>query len=262
LLWICRNVYGQGRGEDDIVQLFRSKRPFEKLFDAGSVERLLYETAQSLDRQPVPEKFLGDAIITPDCLASWISTLAGALSGPALFAGTTPYKNRKGEAIASPLFSLFNRPRAPEFPGGTDFDGYGIPTKDLDVVSDGVLNEFLIDFFCSKKLGVPQTAGASNFTVAPGDESVDEIVARTKRGILFSRFSGGAPNNNLDFSGIAKNSFYIEDGKIRHALNETMVSGNFRELLQNIHAVSRESVNFGNSSYPFVAASGVTISSK
>jgi PmbA protein len=54
---------------------------------------------------------------------------------------------------------------------------------------------------------------------------------------LFSRFSGGAPNNNLDFSGIAKNSFYIEDGKIRHALDETMVSDNFRELLQNVHAV-------------------------
>jgi hypothetical protein len=56
------------------------------LFDVGSVERLLDETVQSLDRQLVPEKFLGDAIITPDCLASLISTLAGALSGPALFA--------------------------------------------------------------------------------------------------------------------------------------------------------------------------------
>ncbi len=46
------------------------------------------------------------------------------------------------------------------------------------------------------------------------------------------------------------------------ALDETMVSGNFQELLRNIHAVSRERINFGDSSYPFVAASGVTISSK
>ena len=41
-----------------------------------------------------------------------------------------------------------------------------------------------------------------------------------------------------------------------------MVSGNFQELLKHVHAVSRENVNFGGSSYPFIAASGVTISSR
>jgi PmbA protein len=236
--------------------------PFETLFDAGSIERLLDETVQSLERQPVPEKFIGDVIITPDCLASLIGMLAGALGGSALFAGTTPYKHSKGKVIASPLFSLFNRPRAPQFPKGADFDDYGIPTKDLDVVTDGMLNEFLVDYFFSRKLNIPQTGGTSNFIVAAGNQSVDEIVGNTKRGIFFSRFSGGAPNNNLDFNGVAKNSFYVVDGKVRHALYETMVTGNFQELLQNIHAVSRERVNFGYGSYPFVAASGITISSR
>jgi PmbA protein len=130
------------------------------------------------------------------------------------------------------------------------------------MIQNGVLNEFLVDFFFSKKLGVPQTAGAYNFSVPEGDSPLQKIIAETKRGILFSRFSGGAPNNNLDFSGVAKNSFYIEDGAVRHAIDETMVSGNFQELLKNIHAVSRETVNFGDGSFPYLAASGVTVSSK
>jgi len=109
---------------------------------------------------------------------------------------------------------------------------------------------------------VPQTSGAWNFVVPPGDTPIDEIVANTRRGIVFSRFSGGRPNSNLDFSGVAKNSFYVEDGEVKHALGETMVSGNFQALLKQIHAVSRECVNFGGSSYPYVAASGVTISSR
>jgi PmbA protein len=179
-----------------------------------------------------------------------------------LFAGTTPYRERKGEQIASDKFSLLNRPRSRDFPGGTDFDDFGVPTQDLDVVKDGMLNEFLIDFFMARKLGVPQTAGAWNFIVPPGDAPIDEIVAKTRRGVVLSRFSGGRPNSNLDFSGVAKNSFYVEDGEVKHALGETMVSGNFQELLKQIHAVSRESVNFGGSSYPFIAASGVTISSR
>jgi PmbA protein len=239
-----------------------SFEPFEHLLGAGTVQRLLDETLRSFERKPVPRKFVGDVIITPDCLRSLIGSIADALSGSALFAGTTPYKERKGEQIASGKFSLFNRPRSLEFPGGSNFDGFGVPTQDLDVVKDGVLNEFLIDFFMARKLDVPQTAGAWNFVVPPGDTPIDEIVAKTRRGIVFSRFSGGRPNSNLDFSGVAKNSFYVEDGEVKYALGETMVSGNFQELLKQIHAVSRESVNFGESFYPFIAASGVTISSR
>jgi PmbA protein len=236
--------------------------PFEDPFRAGNLERQLAETVRSLDSKPVPQKFEGDVIVTPDCLAGLIGSIAGALSGATLFAGTTPFKGKKGETIASPLFSLSNRPCDRSSPGGADFDAYGVPTQELEVVKNGVLKDFLIDFFFSKKLAVSQTAGAFKFSVAAGDVSLAEIIARTKRGILFSRFSGGAPNSNLDFTGIAKNSFYVEDGEIRHALDETMVSGNFQELLKNIHAVSKESVDFGWGAYPFVAASGVAISSK
>ena len=74
------------------------------------------------------------------------------------------------------------------------------------------------------------------------------------------RFSGGNPNHKLDFSGIAKNSFYVEDGEIRFPLIETMVSGNFQDLLMNIRGVSRESINFGGGEFPYLVASGVMIS--
>jgi PmbA protein len=237
-----------------------SYEPFDRLLTVGSVNRLLDETLRSFDRRPVPGKFVGDVIISPDCLRSLMATIAEALSGNALFAGTTPYKEKRGEAIASEKFSLLNRPRAFDFPEGSDFDGFGVPTQDLDVVKNGILNAFLIDFFMSRKLGVPQTAGAWNFVVPPGDSDLADIIAKTPRGIVLSRFSGGRPNSNLDFSGVAKNSFYVENGQVRHALGETMVSGNFQDLLKQIHSVSRENVNFGSCSYPYLAASGVTIS--
>jgi len=101
-----------------------------------------------------------------------------------------------------------------------------------------------------------------NFVVPSGDRSLDDSVAGTERGVILSRFSGGNPNSNLEFSGVAKNSFYAEGGAIRRALSETMVTGNLQDLLQNIRAVSREQVNFGDHAYPYLAASGVTISVK
>lgn len=236
--------------------------PIADLLAAGTVRQLLDETMQSLDPRPVPEKFVGDVIFTPDSMGALVGVLAGALDGYTLMADTTPYKGRQGEQIAGSQFNLLNRPASKDFPGGANFDGYGVPTSDLDVITDGVLNEFLIDFYISKKLGMPLTAGMTNFVVPSGSTPIEDIIKETQRGIILSRFSGGRPNQNLDFSGVAKNSFFIEDGEIKYALIETMVAGNMQDLVQNIRAISCESVNFGDCQYPYLAASGVTISSE
>ncbi len=239
-----------------------SYAPFASLAEAGSVRAVIAGLVDSLDPKPVPEKFVGDVIITPDCLGSMLGPFVQALSGYALFAGTTPFKDHVGEVIASEKIKLENKPLADDFPSGAAFDDRGVPTQNLVVIEDGVLQDFLVDFYCAKKLRMQQTAGMQNLSLACGDKSLQQLVAETQRGILFSRFSGGNPNNNLDFSGIAKNSFYIEDGVIRHALIETMVSGNLQELFKNVRDISTESVNFGGSRFPYVAASSVTISGK
>jgi PmbA protein len=239
-----------------------SYEPFPALIEVASIKRLMEESFRSLDPQPVPEKFVGDVIVTPDCMQSFIGTIAQALGGHALMAQTSPYKDRMGEAIASSPLTLLNRPRHERFPEGADFDGFGVLTEDADIIVNGILNEFLIDFYFSKKLGLPQTVGRGNFFVPGGDKPIDEIIAETERGIILSRFAGGRPNDKLDFSGVAKNSFYVEDGEVRFALIETMIAGNFQDLLMNIRDLSRESVNFGGSQYPYLAVSGVTISGK
>ena len=48
----------------------------------------------------------------------------------------------------------------------------------------------------------------------------------------FAQFSGARPAENGDFSGVAKNSYYIEKGKVQFPVSETMVSGNLAELVK------------------------------
>ncbi|MBW2366398.1 MAG: TldD/PmbA family protein [Deltaproteobacteria bacterium] len=244
-----------------------SYQPFQKLLDTGVTCRVLGEADRSFNPQPVAEKFVGDVIITPECMGMITLMLTGdqqrgALSGYALLAKTSPYTEKKGAQIASPSFTLRNEPRSSELPMGSDFDAFGVRTRDVDIIKDGVLENFLIDFYLSKKLAMPQTAGVNAMTVAPGETSIEKIIANTERGIILARYSGGLPNAQLDFSGVAKSSFYVEDGVVRYPLVATMVSGNFQELLMNIRALSCETVNFGDGVYPYMAASGVTISSK
>jgi PmbA protein len=80
--------------------------------------------------------------------------------------------------------------------------------------------------------------------------------------LLLCRFSGGYPAANGDVSGVAKNSYYIENGEIQYPVNECMVSGNIPAMLMNIAEVSAESVNFGTAIYPWIRFGGLTLSGK
>lgn len=238
-----------------------SPTPFLELIEVATLRDLLDTTIRSLEPKPIPETFVGDVIFTPDSLGSLLEPVIQALSGYTLMKGTSPFQDAIGEAIAAPLLTVANRPCSSDFLAAS-FDGNGVPSSDLPIINGGVLENHLIDWYTSRKLGRPMTAGTAAYDVAPGNKTFDEIVASTERGIILGRFSGGTPNPKLDFSGVAKNSFYVEDGQVRHAIQETMIAGNFADLLQAIHAVGSTSVNYGGHRFPAVATSGATISTK
>jgi PmbA protein len=238
-----------------------SPTPFPELIEVATLRPLLDATMRSLDPRPIPATFVGDVIFTPDSLGTLLEPVIQALSGYTLMKKTSPYQDSIGQAIADVRLTVANHPLSPDFLASS-FDGDGVPSTDLPIITDGILEHHVIDWYTSRKLGRPMTAGTSALDVAPGDKSFEEIVASTERGIVLGRFSGGTPNPKLDFSGVAKNSFYVEDGQIRHAVQETMIAGNFGDLLQAIHAVGSEAVNYGGHRFPAVATRGATISTK
>ena len=75
-------------------------------------------------------------------------------------------------------------------------------------------------------------------------------------------FSGGEPGANGEFSGVAKNSFYVEHGRVVGAVTETMINGNLESIFRNVLAVSREQVCDGSSVLPYLACGGIVISGK
>ncbi len=54
------------------------------------------------------------------------------------------------------------------------------------------------------------------------------MVISIDRGLLLCRFSGGNPFSSGDFSGVAKNSYYIENGEVKYPVSKTVVTGNVK----------------------------------
>lgn len=233
------------------------------LIDHGSIDRLMGQSEEQIFTKPVAGKFVGDVIIAPDSLRGMFGFLLRSIGDGAMISGTSIYKDSLNKPVASPLLTLHSRPVSEEICDGYFITSDGYAAQNSTIVDKGTLLTFLLSLYGAKKTGGKRAVNSGGaFVVEPGDTSYEDMVKSVKRGVLLTRFSGGSPSSDGGFSGVAKNSYLIEDGELKYPISETMLSGNFAEMLRNISAISRERVDYGNSILPWVLVPGVTISGK
>jgi PmbA protein len=233
--------------------------------DLGMHRTLLSESEKSLDTCMIDGKFTGKVIVTPACDDMIWQTIIGCfLSDWSLIDGTSRWKDMLGKKVASSKLTLRTVPLHPDIVAGERFTGDGYESQDMDIIRDGVLKSFALSLYGSKKTGKPRALNSAswNIEVAAGDTSLKDMIKNVDRGILLNRFSGASPGPSGDISGVAKNSFLIENGKVAGALKETMVSFNILDVLENITAISSERCLNGINILPWCCFDGITISGK
>ncbi len=229
------------------------------LASLATTDTLMRQTTEQVRTRKVPQKFTGDLIITPDSIGDFLGFLIGRIGDQAMISGTSLYKDRLGKIVANEALTLHSRPR--ELVGGYCVTGDGYEAQNATIVERGVLKSFLLDQYGARKTGLDRAVtGGGAWVVDAGTTPLAEMIRDVKSGVMITRFSGGRPNDKGDFSGIAKNSYYIENGEIAFPISETMVSGNMAELLTNIVAVSSERADFGSAVFPWVRVGGIGIS--
>lgn len=176
---------------------------------------------------------------------------------------TSPWIEKLGEKVADASFTLRTIPLDDRIVCGERFTSEGYRSEDETLIDKGILKTFKLSAYGSRKTGYPRSLNSSwNLEVLPGESSLEDILSGIDKGLVLNRFSGGQPGTNGDFSGVAKNSFLIENGKVTDAVSETMVSGNLAELLLQIRGISKERLCDGATVLPWIAFDGVTISGK
>ena len=235
--------------------------PFMEL---GTIREDLENVSKQLDTQPLEGKFTGVAVFPPSSLDTFIdSALGNFASDGTLLDGTSPWKDSLGKVVADSAITISAAPLDERIVCGERYTGEGFRSENYDIIKDGVLESFMLSGYVANKTGLPRAKNSSYAIVMkPGETPYADIIAGIERGILVGRFSGGEPGTSGDFSGVAKNSFLIENGKITCALSETMISGNLGDLLKNVAAISSEVVCDGATVLPYAAFGGVTVSGK
>jgi PmbA protein len=194
-----------------------------------------------------------------------VGRVLGGLQDP-MSAGSIQQKrsflaDKKGQVIGSKLFTVQDNPFLPRALGSMYYDGDGFPAKKRDLITEGTLNEFLVDWYYSRKLGWKPNSGAiSNLIIPPGNRSVDEIIKDLGRCILITDFIGGNSNSTTgDFSvGIIGKLF--DKGQFVQNVAEMNIADNHLKFWNKLVEVGNDPWIYSSARLPSLVFDGVVVS--
>jgi len=169
--------------------------------------------------------------------------------------------DKKGEKIASKHFTLIDDPFVKGGFGSSLFDKDGFATKKRTMVDSGVLKEFYVDWYYSRKLGwEPTTGETSNLIIPPGKRSVKEIMKDLGRGIFITGFIGGNSNSTTGDTSVGIFGRLFENGKPVQAVAEMNIAGNHLKFWNNLVEVANDPWVYSDWRTPSLVFKGVVVS--
>lgn len=175
--------------------------------------------------------------------------IAGRLLGPlveALNGYNIQQKNsfligKMGEQTGSEKLDLTDDPFIVSGSGSRLFDNEGLAASKRTVFEKGVLRTYFIDTYYGKKLEMkPTTGSTSNLILTPGTQSLDELIASVKSGILVTGFNGGNTNGSTGDFSYGIDGFLIENGALVKPVAEMNISGNMNVFWKELAAVAND----------------------
>ena len=198
--------------------------------------------------------------------------IAGAVNGSALEHRSSFLVGREGELVASPLLTIIDDGLLPGRLGSRPFDGEGVATRVNLVIREGTFQTFLFDTYtarktghistgnCTRSVGSPPSPGSSNFYVAAGETDPEEIIASVDNGLYLTDMMGFGVNLTTgDFSRGAA-GLWIENGRLTYPVSEITISGNLRQMLQEIEMVGSDIDWRGSLAAPTLKLRSMTVS--
>ncbi len=104
-----------------------------------------------------------------------------------------------------------------------------------------LLRSFFIDTYYGSKLGEePTTGSTSNLVFSSGDKGLPQLLAKMKKGILITGFSGGNSNPATGDFSVGVRGQWIEDGKPVRPISGMNLAGSHLGLWKQLRELGND----------------------
>jgi len=189
-----------------------------------------------------------------------LNGLFSPMTGAAIQQKRSFLADKKGQVVGSKLLTLTDDPFLPRGLSSKYYDGDGFPARKRDFFKEGVVNEFIVDWYYSRKLGWEPTSGSiSNIIIPPGTRSVEEIIRDLGRCIYITGYIGGNSNSTTgDFSVGIIGKLY-EKGEFVQNVAEMNIADNHLNFWNKLVEVANDPWKYSQAILPSLVFEDVVV---
>lgn len=208
--------------------------------DLEDTERIAKEAANQVlrklgARKPKTGNF--PVYYEPKIAKSLWGHLAGACSGSGIFKKQSYLVDRLNTQVGISNLTVKDVPRRIRGLGSRCFDNEGVSCFTTDIVTNGILNTYLLSTYSANKLGMKTTGhagGSSNLVITPGTYSETDLLREMGTGLWVTSLMGRGTNLSTGDYSHGALGLWVENGEIAYPVMEFTINGNLDKMFQNI----------------------------
>ncbi|HDL3277473.1 TPA: metalloprotease PmbA, partial [Mannheimia haemolytica] len=176
-----------------------------------------------------------------DVATGLVGHLAGAISGGALYRKSSFLLDKLGEQILPSWFAISERPHLLRQLASSAFDSEGVITQDREIITDGILQTYLMTSYSGRKMGLKSTGhagGIHNWLVKPNRTGgLNSLLKEMGTGLLVTEMLGSTINSVTGEYSRGAAGFWVENGEIQYPVAEITIAGQLQDMYKNLVAV-------------------------
>ncbi len=176
-----------------------------------------------------------------------LGALVQATSGGALYRKASFLLDTLGKPVLADHLDVVENPYIPGAQGSSPFDAEGVCTQARRVVDQGVLTGYFLSTHTARKLGMTTTGnagGSHNLNLRSRltrpDDDLPALLRKMGTGLLVTELIGQGVNYVTGDYSRGAFGYWVQDGVIRHPVQEITIAGNLADMFRRIVAVGAD----------------------
>ncbi|HDL6201631.1 TPA: metalloprotease PmbA, partial [Mannheimia haemolytica] len=149
--------------------------------------------------------------------------------------------DKLGEQILPSWFAISERPHLLRQLASSAFDSEGVITQDREIITDGILQTYLMTSYSGRKMGLKSTGhagGIHNWLVKPNRTGgLNSLLKEMGTGLLVTEMLGSTINSVTGEYSRGAAGFWVENGEIQYPVAEITIAGQLQDMYKNLVAV-------------------------
>ena len=257
-------VVSKSNGSMERDYEYSSKRHFKDLLTPKQIgESAAQLSISKLNPKKIESNKMG-IVFDKRIAQNLLSTFASAISSNTISKGTTFLKDCLNKKIFNDQINIIDKANIKKANGSRYFDSEGVRIEDLQLVKNGILNDYLVETYSGKKINRKsngRSSGTTNLYFENGDQSFDQLINSEKKLLYIKETIGRGANIITGDYSVGASGIMIENGKFTFPVSEITIAGNFNEMFKNIILADDLEFKYSTNS-PTMLVNGITVGGK